>query len=131
LLEAVVDASIEQERYEAWVVREVEAGVPLPGPLSATRRRRPLRRLAKAAGVIERAGAGLSRSGRACAAGCAESSSRARPQRLNASRPTPAIAGGQREQGGDAGSTAGPCRRARSAINRQRPEEVRPPATGE
>jgi regulator of RNase E activity RraA len=42
LLDAVVQASLEQELYEAWVVREVEAGVPLPGlypPNEATKAR--------------------------------------------------------------------------------------------
>ena len=42
LLDAVVQASLEQEMYEAWVVREVEAGVPLPGlypPNDATKAR--------------------------------------------------------------------------------------------
>ena len=31
LLEQVVDASVEQERLEGWIMREVEAGAPLPG----------------------------------------------------------------------------------------------------
>ena len=31
LLEAVVPIAVEQERFEGWVVREVAAGVPLPG----------------------------------------------------------------------------------------------------
>jgi regulator of RNase E activity RraA len=42
LLDAVVQAAIDQELYEAWVVREVEAGVPLPGlypPNEATQAR--------------------------------------------------------------------------------------------
>ena len=42
LLDAVVQAAMDQELYEAWVVREVEAGVPLPGlypPNEATQAR--------------------------------------------------------------------------------------------
>ena len=31
LLAEVVDAAVEQERHEGWIMREVEAGVPLPG----------------------------------------------------------------------------------------------------
>jgi regulator of RNase E activity RraA len=31
LLDAVVGAAVEQERLEGWIMREVEAGVPLPG----------------------------------------------------------------------------------------------------
>lgn len=31
MLDDVIDVAAEQERFEAWVVREVEAGVPLPG----------------------------------------------------------------------------------------------------
>ena len=31
LLDEVVAASVEQERLEGWIMREVEAGVPLPG----------------------------------------------------------------------------------------------------
>ena len=31
LLDAVVAAAVEQERLEGWIMREVEAGVPLPG----------------------------------------------------------------------------------------------------
>ena len=31
LLEQVVDASVEQERLEGWIMREVETGAPLPG----------------------------------------------------------------------------------------------------
>jgi regulator of RNase E activity RraA len=31
LLNDVVDAAVEQEKFEAWVVREVKAGAPLPG----------------------------------------------------------------------------------------------------
>ena len=31
LLEAVTEAAVEQERLEAWIMREVEKGVPLPG----------------------------------------------------------------------------------------------------
>jgi hypothetical protein len=31
LLDEVLAAGPEQERYEAWVVAEVERGVPLPG----------------------------------------------------------------------------------------------------
>jgi regulator of RNase E activity RraA len=42
LVEEITPLAIEQERFETWVVREVEAGVPLPGlypPDSETRRR--------------------------------------------------------------------------------------------
>jgi regulator of RNase E activity RraA len=37
LLEAVTAAAIEQERMEAWIMQEVEKGVPLPGlyPMNA------------------------------------------------------------------------------------------------
>ena len=31
LLDEVVDAAVEQERLEGWIMREVEAGTPLPG----------------------------------------------------------------------------------------------------
>ena len=31
LLDAVVEQAVEQERLEGWIMREVEAGVPLPG----------------------------------------------------------------------------------------------------
>ena len=31
MLDAVVDAAVEQERLEAWIMTEVEKGVPLPG----------------------------------------------------------------------------------------------------
>jgi regulator of RNase E activity RraA len=31
LLDAVIEASIEQERLEGWIMQEVEKGVPLPG----------------------------------------------------------------------------------------------------
>ena len=31
LLEAVVDAAVEQERQEAWIMQEVQAGAALPG----------------------------------------------------------------------------------------------------
>jgi regulator of RNase E activity RraA len=31
LVDAVVEAAVEQERFEGWVVKEVEAGAPLPG----------------------------------------------------------------------------------------------------
>lgn len=31
LLEAVVDAAVEQERLEAWIMKEVDKGLPLPG----------------------------------------------------------------------------------------------------
>jgi regulator of RNase E activity RraA len=31
LLESVVEAAVEQERLEAWIVNEVRRGVPLPG----------------------------------------------------------------------------------------------------
>ncbi len=31
LLDSVVEAAVEQEKLEAWIFREVEAGVPLPG----------------------------------------------------------------------------------------------------
>jgi regulator of RNase E activity RraA len=31
LLTAVVDAAVEQERLEGWIMREVEAGAALPG----------------------------------------------------------------------------------------------------
>ena len=31
LLEAVVDAAVEQERLEEWIMKEVDKGVPLPG----------------------------------------------------------------------------------------------------
>ena len=31
LLSAVVEAAVEQEKLEAWIFSEVEAGVPLPG----------------------------------------------------------------------------------------------------
>ena len=34
MLDDVIGVAAEQERFEAWVVREVEAGVPLPGLLS-------------------------------------------------------------------------------------------------
>ena len=30
LLDAVVDAAVEQERLEAWIMEEVDKGVPLP-----------------------------------------------------------------------------------------------------
>jgi regulator of RNase E activity RraA len=42
LLEDVVSAAVEQERHEGWIMREVEAGVPLPGlypPDAATQAR--------------------------------------------------------------------------------------------
>ena len=42
LLDEVIDASVEQERLEGWIMGEVEAGVPLPGlypPNDATRAR--------------------------------------------------------------------------------------------
>jgi regulator of RNase E activity RraA len=42
LLEDVVAAAVEQERHEGWIMREVEAGVPLPGlypPDAATQAR--------------------------------------------------------------------------------------------
>jgi regulator of RNase E activity RraA len=31
LVDAVVEAAVEQERFEGWVVKEVKAGAPLPG----------------------------------------------------------------------------------------------------
>jgi regulator of RNase E activity RraA len=31
MLDAVVEAAVEQERLEAWIMTEVERGVPLPG----------------------------------------------------------------------------------------------------
>ena len=31
LLDDVVAAAVEQERLEGWIMREVDAGVPLPG----------------------------------------------------------------------------------------------------
>ena len=31
LLAAVVDAAVEQERLEAWIMKEVDKGLPLPG----------------------------------------------------------------------------------------------------
>ena len=31
LLDEVLDAALEQERLEGWIMREVESGVPLPG----------------------------------------------------------------------------------------------------
>ena len=31
LVDDVIEAGIEQERLEGWIMREVEAGVPLPG----------------------------------------------------------------------------------------------------
>lgn len=31
LVDAVIDAAVEQERLEGWILREVERGVPLPG----------------------------------------------------------------------------------------------------
>ena len=31
LVDDVVAAAVEQERLEGWIMREVEAGVPLPG----------------------------------------------------------------------------------------------------
>jgi regulator of RNase E activity RraA len=31
LVDDVVDAAVEQERLEGWIMREVESGVPLPG----------------------------------------------------------------------------------------------------
>ncbi len=31
MLDAVIDASVEQERLEGWIMSQVEAGVPLPG----------------------------------------------------------------------------------------------------
>ena len=31
LLDAVVEAAVEQERLEAWIMTEVDRGVPLPG----------------------------------------------------------------------------------------------------
>jgi len=31
LLDSVVDAAVEQERFEGWIVNEVRRGVPLPG----------------------------------------------------------------------------------------------------
>ena len=31
LVETVVDAAVEQERLEGWIMREVQRGVPLPG----------------------------------------------------------------------------------------------------
>jgi hypothetical protein len=31
LVDEVVDAAVEQERLEGWIMREVEAGAPLPG----------------------------------------------------------------------------------------------------
>ena len=31
LLSAVVDAAVEQERLEGWIMGEVQAGTPLPG----------------------------------------------------------------------------------------------------
>ncbi len=31
LLNDVLDAAVEQERFEAWIVTEIQAGVPLPG----------------------------------------------------------------------------------------------------
>jgi regulator of RNase E activity RraA len=42
LLDDVVSAAVEQERHEGWIMREVEAGVPLPGlypPDAATQAR--------------------------------------------------------------------------------------------
>ena len=39
LVDFVASEGEEHERYESWVVSEVERGVPLPGPLSAERRR--------------------------------------------------------------------------------------------
>jgi regulator of RNase E activity RraA len=42
LLDPVVDAAVEQERLEGWIMREVEAGSALPGlyPPNAENRRR-------------------------------------------------------------------------------------------
>ncbi len=31
MLDSVVEAAVEQEKLEAWIVDEVRAGVPLPG----------------------------------------------------------------------------------------------------
>ena len=31
MLDDVVDAAVEQERLEGWIMSEVDAGVPLPG----------------------------------------------------------------------------------------------------
>jgi regulator of RNase E activity RraA len=31
LLEVVVDAAVEQERLEGWIMKEVDRGLPLPG----------------------------------------------------------------------------------------------------
>ena len=31
LLDSVLEAAVEQEKLEAWIVEEVRAGVPLPG----------------------------------------------------------------------------------------------------
>ncbi len=42
LLDEVVSAALEQERHEGWIMREVEAGAPLPGlypPDAATQAR--------------------------------------------------------------------------------------------
>jgi hypothetical protein len=64
LVDDVVDAAVEQERLEGWIMREVEAGTPLPGlypPNDAATRRatRPGRRrsadqfdAAEAAGAV-------------------------------------------------------------------------------
>lgn len=42
LVQAVVEAAVEQERLEGWIMREVEAGAPLPGlyPPNAEQRAR-------------------------------------------------------------------------------------------
>jgi regulator of RNase E activity RraA len=31
LVEEIIPLAIEQERFEAWIMNEVEAGMPLPG----------------------------------------------------------------------------------------------------
>ena len=37
LLDEVLESALEQERLEGWIMREVEAGVPLPGLYPAER----------------------------------------------------------------------------------------------
>jgi regulator of RNase E activity RraA len=51
LLDEVVSAAVEQELHEGWIMREVEAGVPLPGlypPDTATQERYAAWRVAQA-----------------------------------------------------------------------------------
>jgi len=51
LLADVVDASVEQERLEAWIVRQVEAGQALPGLYPANAENRARYEADKAAGL--------------------------------------------------------------------------------